>query len=437
MCAVDDASPRIKGIRESHRIMDGEFACPECGQTVKVRRFKSGRQVRCTFCKRLLEVPFLPRVSNGWKRTTAGRPQWVVWAWLAVGFATVALISTAAMQLILSQERAARASKINQLLASSESYEQAGRFDMALLDLDTALEYLPSAVSTPADDQAVLRGRRRTLALRDLKETIEKLECRDDRALGDWLNVQARVGADHDLSSVAAETKARFQNALHRWITADAVAAESAVLSHRPVDAVARCTNAARLAIHLPPDDKVAVMRRLGSIVVPRIERHGVVIDRPAGEFVFGTEGDYDATMRPELIQALGDRGYLPLVPNSPWRDDWSRAPYRLTLSIHERREGTYMTTQNRLTRIEAVVALSQHGREIWRSAPSARTAVPLPKLPSFLSTRLALSSDRLAEVEKMLYEDAQAKIGAKFKAALGGIPECPRSAAPTVARDH
>lgn len=416
--------------------MDGEFACPECGQTVKVRRYESGRQVRCSFCKRLLEVPFMPRVSNGWRRNSAGRSQWVVWAWLAVGFATVALLSTAAMRLILSQERAARASKINRLLASSEAYEQAGRFDLALLELDTALEYLPSAEPAHAEDQAALRDRRRALALRDLEATIEKLEGRDAKALGDWLNVQARVGADHDLGSAAAGAKAKFQAALHGWITSDAADAESATLSHRPVDAVAECTTAAGLANHLPPDDKIAVMRRLTAIVASQIERHGVVIDRPAGDFVLGTDADYDATMRPAIIQTLGDKGYLPRVPNSPWRDDWSRAPYRLSLSIHERREGTYMATQNRLTRIEADVALSHLGREIWRSTPSARTAVPLPRLPSFLSTRLALSAGRLPEVEKMLYEDAQSKIGDKLKAALGGIPESPRPLAPAVARD-
>ena len=283
-------------------------------------------------------------------------------------------------------------------------------------------------------DRKALRDRRRALARRDLQATIKSLEGRDAKALGEWLNVQARVGADHDLGTLAAEARAKFQAALHRWITADETAAASAVQSHRPVDAVADCTAAAGLAAHLPPDEAQAVIQRLAAIVVPQIERHGVVIDRAPGEFVFGTEAGYDASMRPVLIQTLGGKGYLPIAPNSPWRDDWSRAPYRLSLSIHERQEGAYMATQNRLTRIEAVVALYHRGREIWKSAPAARTAVPLPRLPSLLSTRLALSTDRLPEVEKMLYENARAKLGDKFKAALRGVPDCPRPSLPSVA---
>jgi len=178
-------------------------------------------------------------------------------------------------------------------------------------------------------------------------------------------------------------------------------------------------------------------MRRLTAIVVPQIERHGILIDRPAGEFVFGTDAGYNASMLPAITGTLGEKGYLPVVANSPWRDDWSRAPYRLSLSIHERREGTYMATENRLTRIEAVVALSHLGREIWKSTPSARTAVPLPGLPSFISTRLALSAERLPDVEKLLFEDAQSKIVDRFKGVLGGIPDCPRPLLPAVARDH
>ena len=36
--------------------MDGSFACPECGSDVEVRGLAPGRQVRCEFCHRLLEV---------------------------------------------------------------------------------------------------------------------------------------------------------------------------------------------------------------------------------------------------------------------------------------------------------------------------------------------------------------------------------------------
>jgi hypothetical protein len=406
--------------------MDGEFACPECGQIVKVRRLGSGRQVRCTFCKRLLEVPFLPRASNGWRRGPSGQPRWVVWAWVAVGFVAVALISTAAMQLILSQERAARARSIERLVASSEANEQSGRLDMALLDLDSALQILPSAPGSSEHAKA-LRDRRQALVRRDVQSVIKNLDDRDASALGDWLNVQARVGADQDLGPLAAEVRAKFQAALNRWIDASETAARSAAESQRPVEAVALCATAASAAVHLPPDARAAALRRLGAIVVPLIERQGVVIAPPAGEFIFGAEAGYDKSMRPVMVKTLTDKGYLPPSPNSPWRDDWSRAPYRLSVSIHERQEGNYMATQNRLTRIEARIVFSHQGREVWKSIPNARTTVPLPSIPSFLSTRLALSAERLPDVEKMLFENAQAMIGDRFKSAIAGIPDFSR----------
>jgi hypothetical protein len=405
--------------------MDGEFTCPECGQIVKVRGLAPGRQARCSFCKRLLEVPFLPRAQGKWKRATLSRPRWVVWAWVGVGFVAVALLATAAMQLILSQERAARARTINRLIASSEAHEAAGRFDMALLDLDTALEYLPSARAADEHERQTLRDRRRSLAHRDVDALLERLDGRDAAALGDWLNLQARVGADHDLGNIQKDVRARFGATLHHWIDADEAEAQAAVRSRRPIVAVERCSAAAAIAIHLAPDDKQAVMRRLGAIVLPLIESRGAVIDRPAGDFVFGTEAGYDKALRPAMIKALDDKGYLPPAPNSPWRDDWKRAPYRLSISLHEHQEGNYLSTQNRLTRIEARVVFSRLGVEIWKTSPNAKTKVPLPSFPSFLSTRLALNSERLNDVEKLLYDNARDGIADRFKAALGGLPGC------------
>ena len=58
--------------------MDGSFACPECGSDVEVRGLAPGRQVRCGFCHRLLEVPYLPRAAGpSWKRRRFARPKWV------------------------------------------------------------------------------------------------------------------------------------------------------------------------------------------------------------------------------------------------------------------------------------------------------------------------------------------------------------------------
>ena len=68
--------------------MDGSFACPECGSSVEVTGLAPGRQVRCGFCNRLLEVPFLPRAADApWKRRRFARPKWFIWACAALAVA--------------------------------------------------------------------------------------------------------------------------------------------------------------------------------------------------------------------------------------------------------------------------------------------------------------------------------------------------------------
>ena len=82
--------------------MDGSFACPECGSSVEVAGLAPGRQVRCGFCNRLLEVPYLPRAAeSAWKRRRFARPRWFVWACVALGLVSVASLGTGTFALSL------------------------------------------------------------------------------------------------------------------------------------------------------------------------------------------------------------------------------------------------------------------------------------------------------------------------------------------------
>ncbi len=419
--------------------MDGEFACPECGQIVKAHLQGPGRQVRCSFCGRLIEVPFLPRVEGGWKRPRYLPPRWVPWAWWGIALVVMALIATGAVQLVLRGERAGRARTVDNLIAASRTNESAGRLDLALIDLDSALDLIPATDGSIADDPDALRTRRRALAQRDAREVLQKLETRGGSPtnIGDWLNLVARSGTDHDLASLRKEVEAKFQAALHQWIDGEQAAAQSAATMGRPVVAFAHCTAAAEAAVHLPPADQRGVFEILGGIVSPLVDHYGVVIEIAASEFAIGDEARYTNSMKPEMVQALEAKGYLPFRQTSRWREAWSRAPFRMSLTIRERYEGSYMNTQNRLTRIEAQTVLTQQGREIWKSIPNARTIVPLPSLPTFISSRIALSQDRLAEVEKMLYDNAHSQIAAKFQVALKTLPVCPPQASGPDAPAH
>jgi hypothetical protein len=54
---------------------------------------------------------------------------------------------------------------------------------------------------------------------------------------------------------------------------------------------------------------------------------------------------------------------------------------------------------------------------------------VPLPKLPAYLSGRVAISQERSAEMEKLLYDDARLQIHDKVARALTNMPDCPAAA--------
>jgi hypothetical protein len=98
---------------------------------------------------------------------------------------------------------------------------------------------------------------------------------------------------------------------------------------------------------------------------------------------------------------------------------------YHLRVEVSERREGNYLSTENRLTRIESHLKLTAGPRIVWETMPSARSSVPLPGLPAYQVTRAELKRERSEELERLLYQDARGQIEAKFSQALGSMPAC------------
>jgi len=408
--------------------MDGEFACPECGKTVKAPPPSGpGRQARCEFCGRLLEVPFLPRVETGAKRGRQRSPRWVPWAWWGISILAACLIAYGGVQLIVRGERAGRIRLIERLLAESRASEAEGRTDQALHKLDKALALLPAVGGRIAESPETVRERRQALARRDAGNALEELEARggSKATLGEWLNLVARSGSDRDLAPLRREVESRFHEAIRHWIDRETTAAESEAAANRPRSAFDHGAAVVEATAQLPPPERTAALERIDSVVVPLIERWGVAIDFPSDEGANGSSW-YAATMKPEMIQALEAKGYLPSTRASRWDDAWARAPYRLRLSIVEHQGGTYLDSQNRLTRVEAQLALSLRDREIWKTSPNARTSVPARGMSSFAASRLALSRDRSPEVEALLRDDARRQIITKLQGSLKALPSPP-----------
>jgi hypothetical protein len=192
------------------------------------------------------------------------------------------------------------------------------------------------------------------------------------------------------------------------------------------------CEALAPLAAQLPKPDRGRLQGEASAIVVGLVDRQGVLVDPPHGHFLTGSMARYNAHMMPTLVKGLKAKGYLPRPDASPWRDRWSRAPYRFSLEVNEQLEGNYMASENRLTRIDTHLKLIKNGIEIWYTTPTARTRVPLPNLPGYFSARVALSPARIEEFERLLYDNARSQIDEKFTFALSHIPECGQ-AAPSV----
>ena len=159
--------------------MDGSFACPECGSDVEVRGLAPGRQVRCGFCHRLLEVPYLPRAAErvvetpsvrasemgrlgmGRARRAAGRGPGGGGRSDFCGGSTIRF----------------RSDRSTSLLESSQRHEAEGRLGEALIDLDAALDLADKAGPAWVKRLERERSRRPDLARRDAEAILDGL-CR-------------------------------------------------------------------------------------------------------------------------------------------------------------------------------------------------------------------------------------------------------------------
>jgi hypothetical protein len=414
--------------------MDGSFACPECGSSVEVAGLAPGRQVRCGFCNRLLEVPFLPRAADPrWKRRRFARPKWFLWASAALAVVAVAIVGTGAFRFVTRQYDSAQQRSINLLLESYKANEADCHLDQALIDLDSAIEVARKA--GPAylariDDWA---RKRPDLARREVQTAIDRLRASDASSfrLGNWLTLIARAEKDPDLSTLADSIHQQFRAALDRQAEIELAAARRSDNSGQVLAAFASCERIATFFDHLSPEKAAALRSETEQLVVRLVSNHGVTIAPPQGHFVFGSQ-TYIKEIVPVVAKAFEAKGYLPYRDLSHWQAQWKHVRYLATIVVSEKLEGNYLSSTNRLTRIEVwlSVTAAADGSPIFETKPTARSTVPLPKLPMYLSNRLALSGERTEELEKLLYDDARGQIDGKLAHSLRNMRECPASAA-------
>jgi len=412
--------------------MDGSFACPECGSEVAVRGLAPGRQVRCGFCHRLLEVPYLPRAADApWKRRRFVRPRWVTGAWAALALIATVVVVAGSWRLLKRQYDSYQERSVTQLLESSRRHEAGGRLGQALIDLDAALELASRAGPGFRRRLRQEQKKRPDLARRDAGDILNRFSRQVPPAfsVGEWLNLRARAAKDPDLAPLVDAIEAQFQTALQRQVDFDLNAARRTFESGEVVASMTYCDQIPGLIRHLAPEIQPAVLGEAERLVTQLVSTHGVNVEVPHGHFLFGSKS-YVSDMLPVLAKTLEAKAYLPKRESSPWHALWSHALYQMRLDVSELQEGNYLSSQNRLARIQAELTLTAHGEVIWRTKPTARSKVPLPNLPAYLASRGASSQDRSEEFEHLLYNSARDQINETFRVNLGNMPVCPSGAA-------
>jgi hypothetical protein len=326
------------------------------------------------------------------------------------------------------QYRSAREASIQNLITQSREHEAAGHLNEALLDLDAALDLLHRSgptIQVPLEEE---QKHRADLARREFEGALDQLarKATDTYPLGEWLGLIARSSKDPDLKELKPKALSEFRRSLRHHTTTELEAACKDFESGRVVTSLQACDRIAKLFPHLPPSDEATVRRETEALVVRLVETHGVAIETTKGEFVFGSFQNYLARLLPMLVKGLESKGYLPYRDTSQWKSAWQKAPYHLRLEVSERQLGNYLSSENRLSRIEAHLVMTSPRKIVWETRPPAQTRVPLPGLTAYESRQLAVSRQRMEAFERRLYEDARSQIDAKFGQALTSMPACP-----------
>ena len=261
-----------------------------------------------------------------------------------------------------------------------------------------------------------------------LQHVLDRL--RDNAAesfsVGNWLNLEARAARDPDLVVAPHAIAQQFQ----------ALSIDKSTSSSRPPR---RDFDAGRVGSSLTHCDRIARAHRTaldrspvdrpqadGGLVTNLVSTHGAKIQAPQGRFLFGPRS-YASEVVPVIVTALETKGYIPYRESSPWQQQWNHALYLVNMDVKEDHQGTYLTTANRLSRIEVRLTLSASDRPmpIFQTKPVAVSRVPLPKLPVYVSSKVAMAGEQSAEIEKLLYDDARKQIDQMIAHQLSNMPGC------------
>jgi hypothetical protein len=410
--------------------MDRTFACPECGNEVALKGLSPGRQVRCGWCNTWVEVPFLPRSVRSPSRSGRRRPAWAPWAWAALAIVGLLIVALGVRHSARVRVRKEFERTLSELTAAAAADEEAGRFEQAVAGYDQAIREAGRGESPGSPRAADLRGRRDRAARRWAQDRLSAASAQAATdpagAVSAGQTLLDRVRRDRALKDFEGEVQDLMERARGRQAELSVAAAHRAFDDGRFGEALGFCDRTVATAGYLDSATSHRLRQDVDAMAAEIIGRRGVVLAPTTGEFTFGSPRDADHTLHPPLADALRKHGYVPRPSSSPWLPLWDeRAPYRVDITVTESLGPLYMHSRNRVSIILVQIKMSHKGTLIWSEGPIvARTSSQVPKLPAYLAGRVALDGPRTAEYERLLYQEAHAKMVQSFTARLGKVPD-------------
>jgi hypothetical protein len=422
--------------------MDGTFACPECGNSIEPVGLSPGREVRCDWCGSMVEVPYLPRaeqIKRMRHHRASRRSRRLAQSWAIAGAVLIGVLLTLAIadRFFRSQRRSAHSETFNQLLETSSQAEKSRRFDEALVALESALS-LADAGECPGVDIEDLRRRRDRLAWLEAEAQLKAMESSTDdpgRAVGRSLTLRMRVAREPALAGLGERVELVLERLQLRRVDGEAALSHAAEEANRFTEAVDLAARVHDHASELAANLRVPRQADARALAARVIGRAGAVVEPVRGHYTLGAPKDYDAVLLPLLATGLRNAGYLTRNHATNWGDLWATvAPYHLGCDVSESDAGVYLSSPNRLSRIDLRITLSRHGRPIWSGDPSGVTSVPVPGISAYQASRAAVSNGRSVEFERLLYDNARANLFDRLGTFLRNLPPLTSSAAAATA---
>lgn len=399
--------------------MSSEFACPECGRPVALSGLATGRRLRCDDCGTMIEVPYLPRAAKTPRRTAPLVPPVVLVLAGLVTLLSLAIIGV--KQAWRAGVHASATAEMAALRSRAEDAWRADQFDDAVQAFDAAL----ARRDLPWGPEVLqsFQDRRTTAAHRLVDQELERLDLLgpDDR-LRDGLALDARIEADPSLEAYRDPVRAVVCRAVEQRFERDLTAADQAFEAGQVGPSMALADGLQKLAGRLPywarnpgpaPDRLVDLMRRIAA-------RQGAVVEPIQGSYRLGSAEAYDKALRPVLLDGLRAKGYATEPADPELASVWGQsAPNRLVVEVVEREGGRYLQSANPIALLEVRLVFQRPGKVEWKQTIQAQTDVPLPRLPAFEASHLAIVKTPSPEIQRRFHDNAfQALIGRVGKVA-------------------